>query len=137
MNLYGHKINQVSRRFSKKLNERLEPLDLYHAQWAVIFCLYEQGSCTQRELSDYLCVEAPTITRTLRRIEQNGWISREKGADRRERKVSLSAEAHNRIDSWKCVSDELEVSLLKNVDEKELAVFDRVLQQMMRNLEAL
>lgn len=136
MNLYGHKINQAARKFAKRLNERLAPLDLHNAQWAVILCLHERGSCTQKELSDYLSVEAPTMTRTLMRIEEKGWIIREEGVDRREKKVRLSAGVHKRMDLWKQESDELERIALENIDPKDLAVFDRVLQQMMRNLDA-
>jgi len=73
--VYGHKVNQLGRRFSKTLNERLTPLGLFTAQWAVVVRLLE-GPATQTELCQYLCVEAPTMTRTLARMEQAGWIER-------------------------------------------------------------
>ena len=70
MNLYGHKINQLARSFSKNVNEKISPLGLYTSQWGIIIYLHEKKQCTQVELSEYLCVEAPTITRTLTRMEK-------------------------------------------------------------------
>ncbi|MFM1650788.1 MarR family winged helix-turn-helix transcriptional regulator [Brevibacillus sp. B_LB10_24] len=134
MVVYGHKINQAARVFSKKLNEQLSPLGMYNAQWGVILRLFEQGPCTQTELSDYLCVEPPTMTRTLARMAELGWIVREKGTDRRERKVCLTMAASEKFRSWQQASDELEAKALLNIDEQELAVFNRVIEQMMINL---
>ncbi|WP_019119089.1 MarR family winged helix-turn-helix transcriptional regulator [Brevibacillus massiliensis] len=134
MVVYGHKINQAARVFSKQLNERLSPLGLYSAQWGVILRLSEHGACTQTELSDYLCVEPPTMTRTLARMAESGWIVRETGADRRERKVCLTKAASEKFRSWQQASDELEAKALQNIDEQELAVFNRVIEQMMNNL---
>ncbi len=31
---------------------------------------------TQKEIWSYLNVEAPTVTRTIKRLEENGWIQR-------------------------------------------------------------
>ena len=88
MNLYGHKVNQLARSFTKKLNEKISPLGLYSSQWAIVVYLYEKKQCTQIELSQYLTVEAPTITRTLARMEEMGWVTREYGNNKREKHIS-------------------------------------------------
>lgn len=134
MIIYGHKVNQLARMFMKRFNEDLEKSGLYSAQWAFILCLYEQGSSTQKELSEYLAIEPPTVTRTLARMEEAGWVIKEEGADRRERKVRLSPAAYEQFATWQQTSNQLETMVLKNIDHSELEVFNRVLQQMMDNL---
>ena len=121
--------------FMKRFNEELESSSLYSAQWAFILRLYEQGSSTQKELSEYLTIEPPTVTRTLARMEEAGWVIKEEGADRRERKVCLSSAAYKQFATWQQSSDKLETTALKNIDKSELEVFTRVLQQMMDNLK--
>lgn len=54
-------------------------------------------------ISNYFNVEAPTISRTVSRLEQLGWVEREEGEDKREKIVRLSekslAELHEISDS--------------------------------------
>jgi DNA-binding MarR family transcriptional regulator len=135
MNVYGHKVNQLARMFMKRFNEELENSGLYSAQWAFILRLYEQGSSTQKELSEYLAIEPPTVTRTLARMEEAGWIIKEEGTDRRERKIRLSPAAYEQFATWQQTSNTLEMTALANIDTSELEVFNRVLQQMMDNLK--
>ncbi|AMA72151.1 MULTISPECIES: MarR family winged helix-turn-helix transcriptional regulator [Aneurinibacillus] len=134
MNVYGHRINQAARHFVKKLNEHLAPLDLYNAQWAVILRLRENGTSTQVELCNELCVEPPTMTRTLARMEQGGWITREEGTDRRERKVKLSQKAYEMLPVLEKASEMVETQALKGIKEEDLRIFTCVLEQMVKNL---
>ncbi|UYZ11614.1 MarR family transcriptional regulator [Brevibacillus sp. WF146] len=131
--MYGHKVNQLGRRFSKTLNERLTPLGLFAAQWAVVVRLLE-GPATQTELCQYLCVEAPTMTRTLARMEQAGWIERHCGADKRERRVALTEKARAMADEWMRASDFVEAKAVRGISADELAVFASVIDRMMNNL---
>jgi len=134
MIVYGHKVNQLARMFMKRFNEELDNSGLYSAQWAFVLRLYEQGSSTQKELSEYLTIEPPTVTRTLARMEEAGWVIKEEGIDRRERKVRLSPVAYSKFATWQQASNKLEMTALTNIDKSELAIFTRVLQQMMDNL---
>ncbi|WP_378954627.1 MarR family winged helix-turn-helix transcriptional regulator [Pelosinus sp. sgz500959] len=134
MFIYGHKVNQLARLFMKRFNEEFALSGLYSSQWGFILHLYEQGFCTQKELSEYLSIEPPTVTRTLVRMEEAGWVIKEEGADRRERKVHLSPEAYENFFAWQKNSDSLEMEALANIPEADLEVFTSVLQQMMDNL---
>ena len=134
MIVYGHKVNQLARMFMKRFNEGLEKSGLYSAQWPFVLRLYEQGASTQKELSEYLHIEPPTVTRTLARMEEAGWVIKEEGTDRRERKIHLSPGAYEQFTTWQQTSNKLEETALTNIDKAELEVFTRVLQQMMDNL---
>jgi DNA-binding MarR family transcriptional regulator len=135
MIVYGQKVNQLARLFVKRLNEGLEQFDFYSAQWAFALRLHQQGSSTQKELSDYLNIEPPTVTRTLARMEKAGLVIREQGIDRRERKISLSPVACEQFATWQQTSNQLETIALANIDKSELEVFTRVLEQMVDNLK--
>ncbi|MFM1650781.1 MarR family winged helix-turn-helix transcriptional regulator [Brevibacillus sp. B_LB10_24] len=137
MDLYGHKINQAARKIAKKTNEKLSCLGLYSSQWAIIYYLHIRGPLTQIEIGCYLNVEAPTITRTLARLEELGYVVREAGEDKRERKVFLTPKAIETIPLWQQAADELETVVVQDIEEHDLAVFQRVLQQMMKNLDSI
>ena len=135
MFLYGHRVNQLARLFMKRFNEDLVNTGLFSSQWGFILYLYEKGSSTQKELSEYLSIEPPTVTRTLARMEEAGWVIKEEGSDRRERKVRLSPRAYEQFSNWDQISDQLEIKALTSIDKADLEVFTRVLQQMKDNLQ--
>lgn len=135
MNLYGHKVNQLARSFTKKLNEKISPLGLYSSQWAIVVYLYEKKQCTQIELSQYLTVEAPTITRTLARMEEMGWVTREYGNNKREKHIKLTEKAYEMFIKWNLVSDNIEVEATKDISKDELDAFNNVLEKMIKNLK--
>lgn len=137
MQYYGHKVSQTARFFSKKLNGVLSPMGLYSSQWAILMCLYYRSPLTQVQISNYLHVEAPTITRTLTRLEELGWVIRAEGEDKRERYVSLSPQALEKFPQWLQAAIELEQAALRDISEDELATFNRVLQKMNENLTSL
>lgn len=88
-----HQIHQSARLLSKKANEALVAYDLYMSQWTVLFCLDTFYSKTQKDIWTYLNVEAPTITRTVTRLEANGWVKRVQGKDKRENLIVMTDDA--------------------------------------------
>jgi MarR family transcriptional regulator for hemolysin len=137
--LYGHVVNQLARKFKKKLDEQITPLGLYSSQWTIIYYLAEKRKekVTQVEISQYLNVEAPTITRTLARLEEEGWIHREAGKDRRERFVRLTQEAKEQYQDWLEVTNTMEKKVIAGISEEELKTFKLVAQQMNLNLDQI
>ena len=112
-----HTLHQLSRHLTNKLNESLKPMGLYSAQWAVIFVLKNKGSLTQKELCDYLFVEAPPITRTIQRLVKQGYVKQVPGKDKRERHVQLTEEALKEYPLWESVVTEVNQGLLKHFPE--------------------
>ncbi|MBS4213417.1 MULTISPECIES: MarR family winged helix-turn-helix transcriptional regulator [Neobacillus] len=115
-----HTLHQLSRRLTNKLNEALKPTGLYGSQWAVIFVLKNKGSLTQKELSEYLAVEAPPMTRTIQRMVKQGYVKQIPGQDKREKRVELTDEAHAKYPEWEKIVIELNKSLLPKSHKEEL-----------------
>ncbi|MGI2328718.1 MarR family winged helix-turn-helix transcriptional regulator [Planococcus sp. YIM B11945] len=123
-NLLFHEIHQKSRLSVKEVNEVLKDFDLFSSQWSILFCLKQFGSMTQKEIWQYLNVEAPTVTRTLTRLEQSEWIVRREGADKRERIVQLSERAEKIVPEIEKRVIALEETLLSRLsdDEQQLLI---------------
>ncbi|GLB59943.1 MarR family winged helix-turn-helix transcriptional regulator [Cytobacillus sp. NCCP-133] len=129
-----HSINQFTRHFSKVLNESLVPLGLYAAQWSIIYRLKTGGPSTQKELSSYLGVEAPTMTRTLARLEKSGWITRTAGQDKREKKISLTDKAIKEYDNWLHAVRSSESHVLKNITQEDIDTMIQFMSKMRENM---
>ncbi|URM32353.1 MarR family transcriptional regulator [Cytobacillus firmus] len=131
---FFHSINQFTRHFSKVLNESLVPLGLYAAQWTIIYRLKTGGPSTQKEISSYLGVEAPTMTRTLARLEKSGWITRTAGKDKREKLISLTDAATQEYDNWLSAVRSSESNVLQNITEEEISTMIRLMAKMRENM---
>lgn len=134
MVLHGHNVNQLARSFSKKLNERISSLGLYTSQWGIVLYLHKKKECTQVELCKYLGVEAPTITRTLARMEEMGLVIRTEGKDKRERNIKLTEKACEMFPKWQEAAESVELEAVNNISEEELESFNKTLKKMMMNL---
>ncbi|WHY85220.1 MarR family transcriptional regulator [Neobacillus novalis] len=109
-----HTLHQLSRQLTNKLNEALKPFGLFNAQWAVIFVLNKRGSLTQKELCDYLFVEAPPMTRTIQRLVKQGYVKQVPGIDKREKHVQLTQEALKLYPEWENAVNKVNQGLLKH-----------------------
>lgn len=114
-------MNQRVRYINKHLNDCLKQHGLYNAQWSILYYLYKNGAKTQSEIMSYFHVEAPTITRTVKRMEENGWIVRVPGADKRERYIELTADAKKKYSEIEKTVSEHEEIMLANltIEEKQ------------------
>ncbi|MFL6562102.1 MAG: MarR family winged helix-turn-helix transcriptional regulator [Bacillus sp. (in: firmicutes)] len=110
-----HTLHQLSRQLTNTLNEALKPLGLYGSQWSVIFVIKTKGSLTQKDLCDYLFVEAPPMTRTIQRLVKQGYVSQVPGKDKRERLIQLTDAAIKMFPEWEKAVFETNRSLLKHL----------------------
>jgi MarR family transcriptional regulator, transcriptional regulator for hemolysin len=60
------------------------------AQWTILYYLFNFGSATLVELSNYQSVEKPTVTRTINRLEELGYVEHVPSKDKREKRMQLT-----------------------------------------------
>lgn len=112
-----HTLHQLSRHLTNTLNEALKPLGLYGSQWSVIYVLKTRGSLTQKELCDYLFVEAPPMTRTIQRLVKQGYVLQIQGKDKREKLIQLTDLSLKMFPEWEKAVLENNQLLLKHLPE--------------------
>lgn len=127
MNPVIHEIFQKTRLLSKELNHTLQKHDLFASQWTVLYCVHQHGEMTLTGIWKYLNVEAPTITRTVKRLEELGWLKTYAGKDRREKMVRLSGEAEARLPNIKMSIERFEQKAMEKLAEEEQAILMELL----------
>ncbi|MCI4138801.1 MarR family transcriptional regulator [Bacillus vallismortis] len=127
-----HQINQSARLIAKKANEQLEPFGLYSSQWSVLYCLRTIGPMTQKEIWSYLNVEAPTVTRTIKRLEENGWVQRQQGEDKREKLVVLTKEAEKKYEDINVKMLKFEEELLADFRGEDKEAFSHLFRKFLQ-----
>jgi len=65
----GYLVAMLGRLFRRSATARMEKYGIAHGQWPVLLMLWSQDGLSQNELSRRIAVEAPTMARTLNRME--------------------------------------------------------------------
>jgi MarR family transcriptional regulator, transcriptional regulator for hemolysin len=130
-----HAVHQLSRRLTRYLNEALEPFGLYNAQWSVLYILKEKGSLTQRELCEYLAVEAPPMTRTIQRLLKQGWVQQIPASDdKRKKLISLSNEALEKYPVWEKAVLKANEELVKDLPASSQGELQKILTEWIKQI---
>lgn len=127
----------AARRWRTRLNERLKSIGQTDARCAA---LAEIAACehgvVQRELSQRLGVEEPTVVRLLDALEAQGWVERRAHSlDRRAKVVQITPDAQPVLDRAQAIVGELQEEMFAEIDPSDLAVCLRVLNQLTRKLD--
>jgi len=131
---FFHQNLQFARAFSKKLNERLAEIGLYHSQWMIVFYLHSFGAATLVEISNYLRVEKPTITRTVNRLEKRQLIEKVPSKDKRERRIQLTEKGLRVFREAQAVVSEFERLLLEGIPDSDRETTQKTLQRLREKL---
>ena len=130
-------VNDASFMFSKFVGKELEAIGMRSSYRHVMKPLMEQDGMTQLELVNITKLKAPTISITLRNMEREGIVRREKNdVDRRETHVYITdkgREMHKKILE---AFDRAEQVMLKDVSEKEMAAVRKILAKMTENIRS-
>ncbi|MEI4771275.1 MarR family transcriptional regulator [Psychrobacillus sp. FJAT-51614] len=130
MNLAIHELFQKSRFLTNEINYTLKKHNLYASQWSVLYCIKKHGEMSLTQIWKYLNVEAPTITRTVYRLVELGWIDIHPGKDRREKIVKLSAKALEDFPEIQASMVEFEERVVTNLTPQEQSLLHQLLQKI-------
>ncbi len=119
------------------LSRSLAQSGLYAGQDGVILALAAQDGLTAGQLAERLGVKAPTMTRTIGRLEVQGFVNRrEDGADGRLTKVFLTAQGRATVEQINRSVADCSALALRDFSEKETKSLLRLLKAMDDNLQA-
>lgn len=90
-------LRRASRALTQSYEDALRPLGLRATQFTVLQVLSLAGGVSQGELGRMLAMDSTTLTRTLDIMHRNGWIAKQEGSDRRERRIRLTKAGETKL----------------------------------------
>lgn len=130
-------ITQVARSMRTRLSHNLADSGLYPGQDGVIQALSEEEGMTPGQLAQKLGVKAPTMTRTIGRMEAQGFVLRRTdGHDGRLTKVYLSDEGRNSVERIKGATDECLRLATRGLSGKDIKALVKLLCEVETNLQS-
>ena len=128
---FGRWISVLYRQFQIFINNELKDLNITSGEYIYLIKLYENGELTQEDLAKIYYIDKAAITRSMRSLEDKGYIKRIKNqSDKRSYRIQVTEKAlkvkhriYNALKSW----DEL-ISL--DVNDDELKMLSNILKNM-------
>lgn len=87
-------LRRASRVVTRLYDEALEPAGITSSQFSVLVAVAIYENTTISALADILSKERTTLTRNLRPLEKNGWITIDRGEDARSRVLRMTKDGH-------------------------------------------
>lgn len=130
-------VNEASYLYGVYVCQELERIGMRYSYRHIMKPLMENESLTQLELVKITGLKAPTISITLRNMERDGIVRREKNdSDRRETHVYITEKGRKMHAKVLAALDKAEKTMLKGLSDKELNAMRAALDKMSANLNA-
>ena len=134
-NTLGTLVHEVAHLLRTHIDRRVEPYNLTRAKWLALGVLDRREGITQTELADYLDLDKSTIGRLLDRLEERGFIRREKDPDdRRILRIFIAETAHPVLSELEQVADDVRQQALSGLSKTEQTQLLTLLGKVKENL---
>ena len=118
------------------VSSTIKDMGLHIGQERLLMELWRQDGLTQTELSERLCIEPPTLTKMLSRLEKTQLLEKRKDLeDARISRVYLTEKGSSFQEPITNLWLELEEQILANLSLEERTLYRRFLMQIYENIK--
>lgn len=108
---------------------------LYLGQLPILEYIIQNDGCTQKEISEFMCVSPPSIATSVKRMENSGLIDRNQDkSDQRLNRLTITDKGTNVAKKCRKLFDEVDSKLFNGMSKDECDFFERCLEKMINNL---
>ncbi len=120
----------VSNIITRKYKPLLNKLDLTYTQYIVMMVLWEEKQVNEKLLCETLCLKSNTITPLLKKLEDKGYIKKEKDkSDERNLVITLTKSGEILQDKALCVPENIAKEF--HLTPEEAATLYRILNKIL------
>ncbi len=128
-------LNEVSYLYGELVCRDMEKIGMRYSYRHILKPLMENKTLTQLELVNLTGQKAPTVSITLRNMENDGIVRREKNStDRRETHVYITDKGKKMYKKVLSALEKADKAILKDISETELESLVTVLEKMKENI---
>lgn len=133
--IFVESVNEVSYLYGELVCREISKIGMRYSYRHILKPLVENKTLTQLELVNLTGQKAPTISITLRNMENEGIVRREKNStDRRETHVYITEKGKKMYKKVLSTLDKADKKMIENISESELEAFLNILDKMKANL---
>jgi DNA-binding MarR family transcriptional regulator len=130
----AYDVAHVARQFRTLTSRALNKSGLYGGQEGVMLALAETDGLTAGQIAQRLGVKPPTMTRTITRMEAQGFLIRKGADDGRQTTVWLTQAGRDAIMDIESASKNVYEAAFRNMEPKQMRKLQELLQEVGENL---
>lgn len=128
-------LSMICRAQRSKMSEALTEIGLYAGQEMFLWHLWRQDGLTQSQMVERMCVQPPTVSKMLDRLERTGLVERRPDSeDSRISRVYLTEQGHRSQRAVRDIWTDLEQRITEGLNVEERIVLRRLLLHVHGNL---
>lgn len=133
----GGMIKYISDKVRQKADNNLKDHNVTLSQVRVLNFLWrENGSCSQKQIEDFLQVSHPTVVGLVSRMEQSGYIQTSVSPDDKRNKIVTVTDNGMALASELCrFMDDMDNRMLEGLSEEQQSQLADMLLTVAKNLE--
>jgi DNA-binding MarR family transcriptional regulator len=130
-------LTQVIGARDRELAQGLKDFGLRVPEWRALAAMYARKHCTMSELAELATIDRTTLTRTVDRMQDSGWLERlADEADLRITRLALTATGRKMFERIWPEVQRLNELALDGLSKAEIDSLRKILERMRANLEA-
>jgi DNA-binding MarR family transcriptional regulator len=130
-------LTQVIGARDRELAQGLRDFGLRVPEWRALAAMYARKHCTMSELAELATIDRTTLTRTVDRMQDAGWLERlADQADMRVTRLALTASGRRMFERIWPEVQRLNQLALEGLPKSDIQSLQRILEHMRSNLEA-
>jgi DNA-binding MarR family transcriptional regulator len=123
-------LRQATRAVSRLYDEELRGAGLRTTQYSLLRVLARLGQARQGDLSEMTSLDETTLTRNLTPLVKAGWVAARRGADRREKLVTITKAGTAKLaearPAWERAQDRMRALLPEGAWQSLMALLPEV-----------
>ena len=123
-------IYALSRQITNMYRPMLDELGLTYPQYLVLMVLWEEKKVNVKQLGEKLWLDSGTLTPLLKRMEANGWLTRERSS-KDERSVEIALTDKGLLLEQKAEKIPQEIKCKMKMDDQEIASLRNYLKKIL------
>lgn len=116
-------MRRATRAVTRLYDRELREAELRSTQFTLLQALHLAGTVTQGNLDSLLSLDSTTLSRSLQPLVEAGWVKSERGEDRRERYLRLTASGERKyqeaLPAWRRAQNQLAKTIGRDWDRLE------------------
>ena len=123
-----------SKEIIRKYSKYLDDINLTYTQYIVMMYFWEIKSSNLKSISNTLCIDSSTLTPLLRKLENKGYITREKSTnDERELTICITNKGESLKDKALNIPEKIKSCI--DINDSEIESLYKIIYKILLNLE--
>lgn len=130
------KVMYINRLHRTMMDKAIRVTGMHRSQHMLLVHLSRTESApTQREIADAFQISSAAVAVMLKKMEQNGYISRiSRNGDMRCNKITITEKGYEVLKTTKEMAETLDAAMYKDFSDEELSAFSLCLDKIQANL---